>query len=244
MKKISQEYYNKTKIIKFDIKKTDVKTWPLSWKVIHAKTYPRLNSVKMSDNINYISDPLGKILLERESGREFSKKKLDFNKLCELIFYSAGVVPGSSMDWDSSRRFYPSAGARYPLEVYLISNNMNDLKSGLYHYNIKENKFEEMLIKNLEKEMLIISGQEWIKNAQAVIVLTAVGFRTMEKYGDRGLRHIFIEAGHVGQNIYLVSKALGLKTCALGGFIEDKMHKLLDIDPDEEFVVYMLAVGV
>ncbi len=65
----------------------------------------------------------------------------------------------------------------------------------------------------------------------------------MIKYKERGYRYILFEAGHLGQNIYLVSKALGLKCCAIGGFDDDKFHELLDIDGDNEAVLYAFAMG-
>jgi SagB-type dehydrogenase family enzyme len=85
-------------------------------------------------------------------------------------------------------------------------------------------------------------GQELCRDASVVVVITAVRTRTMWKYGQRGYRHLFLDAGHVGQNLYLVATALGLGPTAIGGFLDEDLGALLRL-PDDEEPFYVLCVG-
>ena len=122
---------------------------------------------------------------------------------------------------DDSRRSYPSAGARYPLEVYLIPLGVKSLKQGLYHYNVKENALEALLIEDMWEWVLACTGNEkWILDANFLIIITGIPDRSRIKYGDREFRYMLIEAGHLSQNICLLATELGLRSCPIGGFIE------------------------
>ena len=86
-------------------------------------------------------------------------------------------------------------------------------------------------------------NQKWIKKSAMLIIVTAIFERTTTKYGDRGYRHILTEYGHIAQNVYLLSSAFGLGCCSIGGFIDNGLNKLLDIDPVDESVIGVIAVG-
>lgn len=240
---ISEKFHNETSIHKFPQKTLDPKHWPSSWKKIYAKNYFRLASIQLPKKLPVLEPSLGKILLARKSERSFNNDYLCLSDLGTLLFYSAGVKPDGK-NWDESTRFYPSAGGRYPLELYLIANKISELKNGLYHYSPKLHALETLLIqKDISSLIAKLVGQKWVSNSQAVLIITAVKGRTQVKYGDRGYRHILIEAGHLGQNIYLVAKALKMKCCAIGGFIDEEVNRLLDIDDESEITVYIIAVG-
>lgn len=242
-KDISKTFYEKTKIKTFFPKDLPSKDWPESWKRIFAKDYPRLQKIELTKNIPLLKIPLSKVLLERKSERSFSGKSTDVTRVGTLLFYSSGIMPGAK-HWNSTRRFYPSAGARYPLEVYLSASNVKGLKNGLYHYNVRGHSLDGLWQK--EDINIIISkltNQDWIVRSNIIILITSVFQRTQTKYGNRGLRHIFLEGGHLAQNIYLVATALGLKVCAIGGFVDDRINKIIDIDGEGEGIIYVLAVG-
>ena len=114
----------------------------------------------------------------------------------------------------------------------------------MYHYNIKEN-FLELLLEEDLREWVIesTSGEKWIANTSVIFIITGVLDRTRIKYGERGYRYALLEAGHLGQNICLLATELGLGSCALGGYIDQEVDKLLDIDLQEEFTLYLIAVG-
>lgn len=240
----SQHFYLKTKIKNFPKEDVPSEDWPASWKRIYSKEYPRFNKVGLPKSLPLIKTSLSETLFNRKSQREFSGQKISMEKLASLLFFSAGVIP-EGKEWNYSRRFYPSAGARYPLEIYISIKNVTNLKNGLYHYNIRQHSLDILWNKgNLNETIANYAGQNWLSNANAIIMISVVFQRNQIKYSDRGLRYILIDSGHLGQNIYLVGTAIGLKICAVGGFIDDKINKILDINGEDEGTLYIVAVGI
>lgn len=182
-------------------------------------------------------------MTNRRSVRQFNGLPISQEQLSYLLFSSAGLLNvNNSIDY--SRRPYPSAGARYPLEIYPLVLNCTELEKGLYHYNVKEDCLEIILKEDLEKWLMKASGGETLlKKASIIFIITGVLDRTRIKYRDRGYRYALIEAGHLGQNISLLTAELGLGCCPLGGFIDSAVNELLDISFQKEFTLYLLAVG-
>lgn len=237
----SRKFHSLSSINRFPTK-TDPKDWPKSWKTILFKSYPRLPSVRLPKTM-LNSEGLFKILAKRKSTRKFSKKGISLNEISKLLYYSCGVIEVPENDWNISRRAYPSAGARYPLEAYLVAFNTEKISQGIYHYNIKNHSLELLLkqdVRNLFEEFV---DQEWLKDAGVIIVITAVLSRSLIKYGERAYRYCLIEAGHIAQNIYLATTALHLNCCAIGGFNDEAINKILDLDSYNEFTLYILGVG-
>lgn len=231
---ISETFNDKTKIKKFDIDENF--EYPTSWKIIHFKEYPRFNKHKLKfTNLNDVK--FQKLLKQRSSKREFVKKSLSFSEVSNLLYWSAGMKKDFT-------RFYPSAGGRYPLEMYIIALNVDSLEQGIYHFNVKNNLLELILKGNFKDEAVRLAGnQEWIKDCGIVVLISAVFGRTKIKYSERGYRYALMESGHLAQNLYLVSEALNLGCCAIGGFLDDEINKLLDIDGKKESVIYLCGIG-
>lgn len=236
----SDKFHNFTNNKRLDA--SSIKDIPQSWIKIHFKTYPRLDRMKLG-NIKIPTNKLSVILRKRRTIRQFSGFSISKSELYYLLFYSSGLISlGKSLD--ESRRFYPSAGARYPLEVYPIVLNCEGIKRGLYHYNIKENLLELLLKEDLSKWIIkTTGGEKWITNAAVVFIITGVLDRTRIKYGDRGYRFILIEVGHLSQNMLLLATELGLGSCPMGGYIDSEVNKLLDIDLQKEVALCLIAVG-
>lgn len=208
--------------------------WPKEWRKIDYKAYPRLNSIQLPrEHLPRIT--LEKILGSRVSCRKFSKKKLTLQDLGSLFLYSAGLKNGSTF------RYYPSAGARFPLELYFISTN-TVLPNGVYHYYPRSHCLEQILTFDVFDYDAYVN-QPWIKKAGGLIVITSLFKRTVNKYGNRGYRYIISESGHLGQNIYLVSTCLNLACCGVGGFEDKKINTLLDIKEHDESSTYCFAIG-
>jgi SagB-type dehydrogenase family enzyme len=205
---------------------------------IHFKTYPRMKKVPM--RISQPKASLSASLRNRKSIREL-RGPLDFGKLCSLLHFSAGL--STRGDLDKSRRNYPSAGARYPLEVYIVALNVRGLDEGVYHYNVRDGNLEVLLKGDQRKIMNKSLNQDWTKGCAAVILVTAVFNRNTIKYSDRGYRYVLLDCGHMSQNVYLCASALGIGCCAIGGFWDDKLNELLDVNGEDESVIYVLAVG-
>ncbi len=214
---------------------------PQSWIKIHFKTYPRLDKIKSL--IEPTVSNLISIIRKRKSIRNFSGQKISQSQTFYLLLNSCGLIKEGE-DISQSRRPYPSAGARYPLEVYPIILNCEEIKSGLYHYNVKENCLELLLKEDLSRWLIEnTGGEKWITNAAVIFIITGVLDRTRIKYGDRGYRYALIEAGHLSQNILLLATELGLGGCPLGGFIDSETNKLLDINLQKEVALYMIVIG-
>ena len=123
-------------------------------------------------------------------------------------------------------------------------HSSNDLESGLYHYNADAHQLDVVWKREFSNEDIAsLFTYKWVQDAALVLIMTAVFWRTQNKYGERGYRYILLEAGHIGQNIYLASEALTLKCCALAGTKDEQVEKLLDIDGTTESLIYAITVG-
>lgn len=238
----SRKFHNDTKIRDFgNSKSTSYGTWPEAWKRIYYKAYPRLDQVFLPKPSKKLFD-MEKVLRQRVSCREFSEKAVKPSKFGDMLYYSAGLK-NFKKKGVQPRRFYPSAGARYPLEVYPFIFNVEKIKSAVYHYHLKTHSLELILNKPFFTHTMRQFSQPWLRKSAALLVISAIFDRTENKYKDRGYRHILTEYGHLAQNFYLMSTALNLGCCSIGGFIDDGLNEILDIDGIEESVVGVIAVG-
>lgn len=217
----------------------DSSQWPESWTTTYFKEYPRLDQIILPDPSGLKNVLLEDVLLSRKSRRRFSKTALSLEQLSNFLFFSSGLKENKP-PWTRNRT-YPSPGARYPLEVYVLSLH-SDLPLGLYHYNLKSHSLESLL-KLDSLNSISFFNQDWIKKAAIIVLVSGIFERNTIKYGELGYRHVLEEAGHMGQNFYLVATALDLGACALGGYVDDKINQLLDIDGVKETVIYALALG-
>ena len=223
----------------------DPENWPDEWKTTYYKSYPWLPKVDLVDSTP--STDLFEAIENRKSRREGTKSPLTLKEISLLLKYSCGnVSPTEELEPGSGfHRAQPSGGARFPIEVYpLIFRPSHELKSGLYHYDGKSHRLDvlwEREFTDADIEKLFI--YEWVKTSSVVFVMTSVFARTQNKYGERGYRYILLEAGHIGQNIYLVAEALGLKCSAIVGTWDVNLERLIDIDGVTESIVYAVALG-
>ncbi|HEY4488437.1 MAG TPA: SagB/ThcOx family dehydrogenase [Candidatus Paceibacterota bacterium] len=214
--------------------------WPASWKTVQYKSYSRFPSIPLPPYDPSID--LVRAVRARKSGRTFSEKAISLSTISTLLKYSAGIV--AETDRGFSRRAYPSAGGRYPLETYLLLLRSGDLPAGLYHYQVKGHALAELWQRSWDgKEIDELFTYDWVKRAAAIVLFSAVFERTQMKYGERGYRLVLIEAGHAAQNMYLCSAGLGLSCCAISGVYDERVEALLDIDGETESLVYALALG-
>ncbi|MEM2094862.1 MAG: SagB/ThcOx family dehydrogenase [Candidatus Bathyarchaeia archaeon] len=176
-------------------------------------------------------------LLKRRSIREYSNKALTIQEISQLLWSAQGITDPRGF------RTAPSAGALYPLEVYVAVGNVEDLSKGVYIYKPEGH----MLVKVIEgdkREALANAAfdQTWVKNGAIIIVITAVYERTTAKYGDRGIRYVHMEAGHVAQNICLQATAMGLGTVTVGAFYDDQVKLVIGLQENEQ-PIYIMPVG-
>jgi len=207
------------------------------------KYYTRLDYIDLPPPPKKIN-MLQNLLLKRVTFRDFSRKPISIKNLSDILYFSMGVTHVSKVNPEKMLRAYPSAGAKFPLEAYILVLKGEGIKEGLYHYEPGNHSFD-ILLKNVSKEDInrLWISQKWFKNAAVIIFFTAVYKRTTSKYGKRGLPFPYIEAGHVVENIYLLAESLKIGCCAIGQVNEKALIKLLDINPTEEIPIYYVALG-
>jgi len=212
-----------------------------------GKCYPTLKRKKLSP-MKPLSIDIDKVIWHRRSIRNFLQEYITFEDLSTLLQYSAGinhVLVENGNGSKSGFRTYPSAGGLYPLEIYLVVNRVTDLPSGLYHYNVRENCLESIFTDNLYDKLNSLHIRDQLITESGVsILITSVFKRNTYKYGNRGYRFTLMEVGHLSQNIALVSEALKLGSCNIGGYEDDELNTLLNIDGVNEAVIGELAVGL
>jgi SagB-type dehydrogenase family enzyme len=186
---------------------------------------------------------LQRAILTRTSVREMIPCTVSMQKLSTLLHYGYGKTRENSGS-PRALRTVPSAGALFPLEIFLYNANVRALSRGLYHYNPVMHHLR-MLRQGNEIQTIAqaLIQPDIALNASLILFLTAIFERTVFKYGDRGYRFIFIEAGHVAQNINLGAKALGLDSVNIGGFFDREIDDFLDLDGVTHSTIYMIAAG-
>lgn len=211
-----------------------------------GKSYPTLERKKLTPRRS-LNGNIGDAIWKRRSIRKFSPKNISFETMSDLLQYSSGISNILKKENDSVTGFrtYPSGGALYPLEIYLVINRVSNLSTGIYHYNVRSNYLEIISTGNLQEQIdkLHIRDQ-LIEESGITILVTATFKRTTYKYGNRGYRFVLMEVGHLFQNIALVAEALNLGTCDIGGYEDDELNTLLQVDGVNEAVVGEIAVGI
>ncbi|MGE5107423.1 MAG: SagB/ThcOx family dehydrogenase [Sphingobacteriales bacterium] len=176
-------------------------------------------------------------LLKRRSIREYKKEPLELKEISQLLWAAQGITS------PYGGRTAPSAGALYPLELYLVSGNNNGISPGVYHYKPSGHILVRIAIG--DKRKLLTSAalmQGAIKKSAAVIVITADYERTTGKYFERGKKYVHMEAGHVAQNIYLQAVSLKIGTVTMGAFTDSLVKEILHL-PKNEFPLYLMPIG-
>lgn len=190
-----------------------------------------------------IDMPLGEALSRRRSIREYDLRPMPLETLGRLLHATHGIK-GERADGERAHaRPSPSAGGLYPLEVHLAAQSVEGLADGIYHYDPVAHELE-LRRPGLAQAALadLALDQSMVATSSALLIITAIVERTMWKYGQRGYRYVFLDAGHLGQTIYLVATALGLGPVGIGGFYDRELGELLSLPPDEQ-PVYLVCIG-
>ncbi|MDI6727190.1 MAG: SagB/ThcOx family dehydrogenase [Smithellaceae bacterium] len=184
---------------------------------------------------------LEEALAKRRSVRNYSPKPLSLAELSQLLFAAQGITLRSD---GYALRAAPSAGALYPYKIYLVAGNVAAMKQGIYHYSVEDHAITLIREGDFRAELSRAAlGQRAVREAAVNIILAAVPERIKVKYGERGNRYIFMEAGHISQNIYLQAASLGLGTVVIGAFNDDEANRVMQVDGRKEMVVAIQAVG-
>lgn len=189
----------------------------------------------------------GKVSLEeaiakRRSKRDFLDQPLTLSQLSQILWAAQGIT---LEEWGTKYRSAPSAGALYPLELYLVVRKAGGegLETGVYHY-LPEKHSLELHHRMADHQDFVTAclGQEACDQAPVTLVMTAVYERTMVKYGERGRQYVHLEAGHAAENICLQVVTLDLGTVTIGAFVNDELGRVLNLPQDHQ-PLYILPIG-
>lgn len=181
--------------------------------------------------------PLERALAGRRSVREFGDAPLRLEELAQLAWAAQGQVTRGGP------RTAPSAGALYPLELFVVAGNVQDLAAGVYRYQPSLHRLAPIKEGDRRKQLVEAAwAQHWIGRAPAVLVIAAVERRTTAKYGARGVRYVHLEAGHAAQNVLLQAVALGLGATVVGAFGDAEVKAAVALRADEQ-PLYLVPVG-
>jgi SagB-type dehydrogenase family enzyme len=205
------------------------------------KNYPSAEVIKLPQNLFKKSLDLIETLRIRRSVRSYSPESLTLEDLSLLLWASTGIqrkVRGFAF------RTAPSAGALYPIETYLVANNVCELEKALYHYDLEGHTLEKLgggdFTKRISQAAL---EQKTCMEASVVFVWTAIFERSKWKYAQRAYRYIYLDAGHIAQNLALAATSIGLGSCQIGAFFDDEINQILGVDGTDESAIYLSAVG-
>jgi len=183
------------------------------------------------------SASLEQVIAQRRSQREFTNSRLTMGEVGQLLWSAQGVTDPKGL------RAAPSAGALYPLELYLVAGTIEDMAPGVYHY--RPDRHQLIKTESGDSRMALARAalsQDWIADAAAVVVFTADYQRTMRKYGHRSKRYVHIETGHAAENLFLQAQSLGLATVIVGAFDDDALASVLRL-PAELQPLLLMPIG-
>lgn len=177
-------------------------------------------------------------LLERRSVRSYLDEPLELESVSQLLWAAQGITQELR-----GLRTAPSAGATYPLEIYLAAGKVNNLQSGLYRYVPDGHSLVLTKGRDLRRELAEAAlGQDHVRNAPAIIIIAADYSRTAQRYGERAERYVHMEVGHAGQNICLQAIGCGLGTVIVGAFYDGRVKEVLGL-PENEDPLSLIPVG-
>ncbi len=201
------------------------------------KTKYMSESVKLPEPKYSSSTSVEEALLQRRSVRDFGDTPITVTEVSQLLWAAQGMTVPRGF------RTAPSAGALYPLELYLVAGNVNGLPAGIYKYVPRSHELLSILKGDRRGDLCNAAlGQSSVRRAAAVIVLAGVYERTTSKYGERGIRYVHMESGHAAQNVCLQALSLGLGTVVIGAFRDDEVKRLLRM-ANAESPLYIIPTG-
>jgi SagB-type dehydrogenase family enzyme len=184
---------------------------------------------------------LWQCLGRRRSQRDYQERPLTQGELAALLWASQGITYASR---GYLLRAAPSAGALYPVETYLAVHRVDGVEPGIWHFQVPDFSLELLQAGDF-RHSLVGAGlsQGFLGAAGVVFIWTGVLNRAMWKYRERAIRYLFLDAGHICQNLMLAATALNLGVCPVGAFFDGEVERLVQVDGVEEAALYLAAVG-
>jgi SagB-type dehydrogenase family enzyme len=227
----------------------------------NQKPYPQnsnLIDLVAPHNFTVGKMPLIDAIRQRRSRREYTQTPLSLEELSFLLWATQGVDEEATrsyrawlaelIHWPVSEipslmRTVPSGGACHPFETYLVVNRVEELEPGMYRYLSVEHKLLMLAAGPTFEAQAVSSLPPMLQKSAVVFIWTAIPYRTEWRYTIVAPKLIAQESGHICQNLYLASEAIGAGTCAVGAYDQKTMDTLLGVDGEEEFTIYVAPVG-
>lgn len=205
------------------------------------KSYPGAPRVKLDPPQKEGGALLWETIKARRSVREYRNIPMSRPHLSQILWACQGVTKRIS---GYEMRAAPSAGALYPVETYLSVQNVEGVERGIYHFHVLDHELELIRQGDLRREVAEAAlDQDFLADAAVVFAWTAIFDRSKWKYRERAYRYIYLDAGHIAQNVALAAVALGLGSCQVAALFDEEVNGLLGVDGQEESIIYMTAVG-
>ncbi len=211
------------------------------------KRYPAAPIIPLPPPDDAGGEGVWDVLSHRRSIRSFQDEPIQAQDLSQLLWAGQGIT---RVTGQTGFRTAPSAGALYPVETYLVVHDVLDVPVGVYHYAVVQHQLEQLAgapeVREGDYRAQIAQAaldQEIARRANVVFVWTAIFERAKWKYKQRAYRYVYLDAGHIAQNVALAATALGLGSCQIAALYDDEANALLGVDGVEESVIYMTVVG-
>ena len=205
------------------------------------KRYPSAPKVQLSPPQLTGGVPVWDVIRGRRSVRTFQDTPLKEAELSQLLWAAQGITRAIR---DFGLRTAPSAGALYPVETYLVVHSVEGIEPGVYHYAVETHELDQLKVGDFRTAVARAAlDQKIAYRANVVFVWTVVFERSKWKYKQRAYRYVYLDAGHIAQNVALGAVALGLGSCQIAALYDDEANALLGVDGVDESVIYMTVVG-
>jgi len=253
MEKISLDIYEKARIRR-SVMKANYDDWSslisdqMKGKDVQIQKDYNLNSelIDLPDpkQVALINNSIIDFFINRKSIRNYSLESLNLTELSYLLWSTQGVRSIAKNNLYTLRTV-PSSGARHPFETYLYIKNVEGLKKGVYRYIALGHKL--LLLSDSEdfenKFYAACDNIKWMQFAAVTFIWSVIPYRSEWRYMDKAAKSITLDAGHIGQNLYLACESIGCGTCTIAGYFQKQMDEALQLDGDDEFVIYLAPVG-
>ncbi len=205
------------------------------------KKYPDAEKITLPRQWQLIEEKITPLLQNRRSLRRYAAKPIALHELAFMLWASQGIT---AIAGNYSFRTAPSGGALYPVETYISANAVEDLAPGLYHFDVENFSLDRLSsVDSAEVVAAACLNQKFMASSAVSFLWSAVFRRCMSKYGNRGMRYLLLDAGHICQNVLLAAEAIGSGGCPIAAFFDDEVNELLGLDPANESILYAASVG-
>ena len=205
------------------------------------KSYPSAPRIQLSSPETKGGPPIWDSIRQRRSLRAFQEPPLKEAELSQLLWAGQGITDTGT---GFAFRTTPSAGALYPVETYAVIHSVEGIEPGVYHYSVQTHELEQLKVGDFRMAAARMALDQGIAHsAKVVFVWTALFARSTWKYRQRGYRYVYLDAGHIAQNIALAAVALGLGSCQIAAIYDDEVNALLGVDGVEESAIYLTVIG-